>query len=228
MPLVLHQFTTCPFCNRVKVFLDCNQVPFTTVEVDPISKREIAGRPYQKLPQLTIDPSVLLVDSAEIVDILTPVVGLRNTPEVREWRRWSGDVLARYIALRMNHSLADAYANYEYIQGLDVPWSLKLKYLSAGAAMFFLAHKLVMGNLRKTGRKGDDVPAELEEELRRWAAEGVGGGPFQGGERPSTADTDVYGILQSIKGHRVYRDLRATSAAGPWMGRMEAAVAAGR
>lgn len=29
-------------------------------------------------------------------------------------------------------------------QSLDIPWSLKLKYLSAGAAMFLLAHKLVV------------------------------------------------------------------------------------
>jgi microsomal prostaglandin-E synthase 2 len=40
-PLQLYQYAICPFCNRVKALLDYMDIPYTAVEVNPLTKGEI-------------------------------------------------------------------------------------------------------------------------------------------------------------------------------------------
>ena len=80
--LTLYQYEICPFCNKVKALLDLLAVPYTTVEVNPMSKGElkpwsvdVAGAlgddvtaPYIRVPVLTTgngEPQIN--DSAAIV-----------------------------------------------------------------------------------------------------------------------------------------------------------------
>ncbi|KAE9588266.1 hypothetical protein Lal_00002755 [Lupinus albus] len=39
--VVLYQYEACPFCNKVKAFLDYYDIPYKVVEVNPLSKKEI-------------------------------------------------------------------------------------------------------------------------------------------------------------------------------------------
>lgn len=41
-PFILYRYTTCPFCGKVKAFLDYYQIPYSLVEVEPMFKREVA------------------------------------------------------------------------------------------------------------------------------------------------------------------------------------------
>ncbi|KAI7749583.1 hypothetical protein M8C21_021885, partial [Ambrosia artemisiifolia] len=53
--IVLYQYESCPFCNKVKAFLDYYDVPYKVVEVNPLSKKEIKWSDYKKVPILVVD-----------------------------------------------------------------------------------------------------------------------------------------------------------------------------
>ncbi|KAJ6773515.1 MICROSOMAL PROSTAGLANDIN E SYNTHASE-2 [Salix purpurea] len=67
--VVLYQYEACPFCNKVKAFLDYYNIPYKVVEVNPISKKEIKWSDYKKVPILKVDGEQM-VDSSDIVDKL--------------------------------------------------------------------------------------------------------------------------------------------------------------
>lgn len=59
--VVLYQYEACPFCNKVRAFLDYHDIPYKIVEVNPLSKKEIKWSDYQKVP-------ILVVDGQQMVD----------------------------------------------------------------------------------------------------------------------------------------------------------------
>ena len=48
--ITLYQYASCPFCNKVRAFLDYYGVDYTIVEVDPLFKEEIKFSEYRKVP----------------------------------------------------------------------------------------------------------------------------------------------------------------------------------
>ena len=36
--IILYQYDVCPFCNKVKAYLDFKSIPYQAVEVNPLSK----------------------------------------------------------------------------------------------------------------------------------------------------------------------------------------------
>jgi len=40
-PFILYRYTTCPFCGKVKAFLDYYGIPYSIVEVEPMLKHEV-------------------------------------------------------------------------------------------------------------------------------------------------------------------------------------------
>ena len=49
----LYQYATCPFCCKVRSFLDYYGVDYEIVEVNPVSRKEIKFSEYRKVPFLT-------------------------------------------------------------------------------------------------------------------------------------------------------------------------------
>ncbi|KZC05169.1 PREDICTED: prostaglandin E synthase 2 [Dufourea novaeangliae] len=52
LKLTLFQYQTCPFCCKVRVFLDYYGLSYDVVEVDPVLRKEISWSPYRKVPIL--------------------------------------------------------------------------------------------------------------------------------------------------------------------------------
>ena len=52
--ITLYQFASCPFCNKVRTFLDYYGMKYKIVEVDPIFKKEIKFSEYRKVPIVVI------------------------------------------------------------------------------------------------------------------------------------------------------------------------------
>eukprot|EP00658_Telonema_sp_P-2_P005883 TRINITY_DN12219_c0_g1_i2.p1 TRINITY_DN12219_c0_g1~~TRINITY_DN12219_c0_g1_i2.p1 ORF type:complete len:131 (+),score=41.99 TRINITY_DN12219_c0_g1_i2:133-525(+) len=44
---------------------------------------------------------------------------------------------------------------------------------------------------------------------------------FHGGSVPDLADLDVYGVFQSVRGHRLYDDIILHTDIGPWLDKMD-------
>ncbi len=40
--IILYQYATCPFCNKVKVYLDYYGIPYEKVEVRPVPKSQLS------------------------------------------------------------------------------------------------------------------------------------------------------------------------------------------
>lgn len=71
--LILFQYPTCPFCCKVRAFLDYNQVPYDIVEVDPMLKQQISWSEYKKVPILLVKTNngyQPLTDSTMIVSAM--------------------------------------------------------------------------------------------------------------------------------------------------------------
>lgn len=52
LKLVLYQYQTCPFCCKVRAFLDYYGISYDIVEVDPVLRQSIKWSEYKKVPIL--------------------------------------------------------------------------------------------------------------------------------------------------------------------------------
>lgn len=54
LKLVLFQYPTCPFCCKVRAFLDYYGLSYDVVEVDPVLRQQIRWSDYRKVPILLV------------------------------------------------------------------------------------------------------------------------------------------------------------------------------
>ncbi|XP_063239524.1 prostaglandin E synthase 2 isoform X2 [Bacillus rossius redtenbacheri] len=76
--LTLFQYPTCPFCCKVRAFLDYFGLPYDVVEVDPVLRREIGWSRYKKVPILVAQLGSgyqQLNDSSMIISALASLLG---------------------------------------------------------------------------------------------------------------------------------------------------------
>lgn len=67
LKLTLYQYKTCPFCSKVRAFLDYHGLPYEIVEVNPVMRQEIKWSNYRKVPILMVNNEVQLNDSSVII-----------------------------------------------------------------------------------------------------------------------------------------------------------------
>jgi microsomal prostaglandin-E synthase 2 len=237
--ILFYRYTTCPFCGKVKAFMDVFGIPHTCVEVEPMFKKEIKYSEYKKVPQLRFNVmghhGPYLVDSDQIIEALAPLVGVGHQlkdPEISKWRGWARDVLVRHLVLNINTSLPAAWAGYDYIDDFDtIPKANKVFLKVMGAPVMWLVAKyktrpalIKSGELKPT----DDVREVLHTQVNKFVTEGLPStnakAPFHGGARPDLADIDVYGVLQSVRGHAVYDDLLQNTKIAAWVAQMDNAT----
>ncbi|XP_039717577.1 prostaglandin E synthase 2 isoform X1 [Pteropus medius] len=73
LQLTLYQYKTCPFCSKVRAFLDFHALPYEVVEVNPVRRAEIKFSSYRKVPILLAqegDSLQQLNDSSVIISAL--------------------------------------------------------------------------------------------------------------------------------------------------------------
>lgn len=228
----LFRYTTCPYCSKVKAFLDYYDVPHDLVEVEPMFKSQISESRYKKLPQIRFggEGGTYLVDSDLIVETLAELVGAGaqlQDDEVQRWRAWCRESLVRHVTLNINLSLMDAWRGYAYIDAFDtIPFANKLFLKVMGAPIMYLVAKYkTRPTLIKAGElsDGEDPRSVFHRQVDRYVKESnlSERKPFHGGSKPDLADLDVYGTLQSVRGHKVYDDLLSSTSIASWLARMD-------
>lgn len=73
LDVVLFQYPTCPFCCKVRAFLDYFGISYKIVEVNPIKKTELKWSEYRKVPTLLVKVEggyMQLNDSSVIISVL--------------------------------------------------------------------------------------------------------------------------------------------------------------
>ena len=242
-PAKLYRYSTCPFCGIVKAFLDLHNIPHECVEVEPIFKSEIASHRYSKVPQLQLQPTLygpLLVDSGAIVDKLCEMLPSARSgseswkksldnKDISKWREFARERLVRFIVININSSLLEAWRGYSYIDQHDAiaPHNKVFLKLIGAPVMYLVSRLKTLPTLEKQyGYESAKVPPKeaLRKVMSEWAVDGLTGKAFHGGKVPDLADVEVYGVLQSIRGHRVYEEVKSHSTVKEWLDRMDKAV----
>ncbi|CAO2203793.1 unnamed protein product [Urochloa humidicola] len=219
--VVLYQYQACPFCNKVRAFLDYHDIPYKVVEVNPLSKKEIKWSDYKKVPILTVDGEQL-VDSSDIINILQhrikPDDELTNEDEAK-WRRWVDEHLVHVLSPNIYRTTSEALESFDYIAkhgNFSFTERFAVKYAGA-AAMYMVSKKL------KKKYNITDERASLYDAANTWV-EALNGRDFLGGSKPNLADLAVFGVLRPIRYLRAGKDMIENTQIGEWYQRMEDAV----
>ncbi|KNC74508.1 hypothetical protein SARC_12951 [Sphaeroforma arctica JP610] len=67
--IILYQYDPCPFCNKVRAYMDYHNIEYKVVEVNPMGKKEMAFTDYKKVPLAMINGEEVR-DSVRIIDYL--------------------------------------------------------------------------------------------------------------------------------------------------------------
>ncbi|KAK9277829.1 hypothetical protein L1049_027385 [Liquidambar formosana] len=223
--VVLYQYEACPFCNKVKAFLDYYDIPYKVVEVNPLSKKEIKWSDYKKVPILMVDGEPL-VESSDIIDELgykiLPKKHVDSAPdddEEKNWRRWVDNHLVHILSPNIYRNISEALESFDYITSNgNFSFIEKTSVKYAGAASMYFVSK----NLKKRYNITDERAA-LYEAAETWVA-ALNGREFLGGSKPNLADLAVFGVLRPIRYLRSGRDMVEHTHIGEWYTRMENAV----
>lgn len=220
--VVLYQYEACPFCNKVKAFLDYNNIPYKIVEVNPISKKEIKWSDYTKVPILKVNGEQM-VDSSDIIDKLfhriNPDSSIPDGDEEKKWREWVDNHLVHVLSPNIYRTTSEALESFDYITthgNFSFTERLVAKYAGA-AAMYFVSKKL------KKRYNITDERAALYEAADMWV-DALKGRHYLGGSKPNLADLAVFGVLRPIRYLKSGKDMLEHTRIGEWYTRMENAV----
>ncbi|XP_076888343.1 uncharacterized protein LOC143538744 [Bidens hawaiensis] len=222
---VLYQYESCPFCNKVKAFLDYYDVPYKVVEVNPLSKKEIKWSDYKKVPILVVDGEPLQDSSAIIDQLRTKLSSTKsnsladNNDEEKKWRKWVDDHLVHVLSPNIYRNTSEALESFDYITSngnFSFTEKYTVKYAGA-AAMYFVSKKL------KKKYNITDERTALYEAAETWV-DALDGRDFLGGSKPNLADLAVFGVLRPIRYLRSGKDMVEHTRIGEWYTRMENAV----
>jgi microsomal prostaglandin-E synthase 2 len=233
--VVLYQYQTCPFCNKVRAYLDMHKVPFTVVEVNPLFKGELAfSKAYRNVPIAVVNgtqvnnsgdiishvESLLASSPSAAAGTAAPPGTAMTGAEVQEWCRWVDETLARTLAPNIYRTWGEAVSSFDYItehSNFGAVSGAVTKYAGA-AAMFAIGKRLK----RKYGF--EDERAALYSAVTQWLTHGVGGKAFAGGDTPNTADVEVFGVLRSLLSYEAWQDVQQHTEVEGWYTRMTEAV----
>nr|XP_043632919.1 prostaglandin E synthase 2-like [Erigeron canadensis] len=216
--VVLYQYQACPFCNKVKAFLEYNDVPYKIVEVNPMNKKEIKWSDYKKVPILMVDGEQM-VDSSEIIDKMYQRMhpdSVSEDEETQKWRRWVDNHLVHVLSPNIYRSPSEALESFDYITShgnFSFTEKLVAKYGGA-AAMYFVSKKL------KKRHNITDERKALYEAAETWVY-ALAGRQYLGGSEPNLADLAVFGVLRPIRDLKSGKDMVANTHIGEWFARME-------
>ncbi|KAL8110249.1 uncharacterized protein LOC141671763 [Apium graveolens] len=223
--VVLYQYEACPFCNKVKAFMDYYDVPYKIVEVNPLSKKEIKWSDYKKVPILMVDGQQMN-DSSAIIDKLDSMINseksakeVPDNEEEKQWRSWVDNHLVHMLSPNIYRTTSEALESFDYITS-NGNFSFTEKYTVkyAGAAAMYFVSK----NLKKKYNITDER-ASLYEAAQQWV-NALGGREFLGGTKPNLADLAVFGVLRPIRYLRSGIDMVENTQIGDWYARMESVV----
>lgn len=218
--------------------LDLHNVPYETVEVNPLNKAEYKPwSDYRKVPvAMVLAPGAegsgdqindSAVISEKLLDALQGASGASKelaafrSAQALEWATWSDKHLAVLLFPNITRSFGESYEAFGYVW--DVPHFSRL---DKGLNQFIGAFAMWMaqGKIKKK-YDIDDERAALKTAITHWLMDGVGQKPFAGGDVPHFGDVCVYGCLKAIDRTAAQKEIIAEAPElAAWYERMTAAV----
>lgn len=225
--ILLYQYEVCPFCNKVRAYLDYHNIPYRVVEVDPLRKTELKhlSADYRKVPIAFVNGEQVN-GSGNVIDTVNALMhgdkAQLNTEEQR-WLKWLDDHFIHLIAPNIYRTAGESLQTFNYIAD-NAKFSAfqrsTIRYTGA-LAMYFVGRK------KKKQYNIEDERLAMHEALREWTnAIRDGGGKFLGGSNsPSVADLSIYGVLKAIATFDAFAEIiEKNPELHEWYGRTQAAV----
>ncbi|GLC33355.1 hypothetical protein PLESTB_000342200 [Pleodorina starrii] len=78
--ITLYQYEVCPYCCKVRAFLDYYKLPYTVIEVNPLTKGELKWSTYKKVPVVQLDEEIVADSSAIMSRLATDIAAARPAP----------------------------------------------------------------------------------------------------------------------------------------------------
>lgn len=221
----LYQYSVCPFCWKVKTLLAYKKIPYQSVEVHPLNKKEIAfSKDYRKVPIFIDATGKQLNDSTPIMRHIDqqyadlPVFE-KDTPAREEedrWLIWADATLVRALPPLIYRNLKDSMLAFDYITRVGkFSWFQQriIKY-SGAAVMTMVAKKSAKS------QNISDPEKHVAACLAQWA-QALQDRPFLGNTKPNGADLAVFGILKSIETFPAFRYVREQPKVYEWYQRVD-------
>lgn len=224
--ITLYQYEVCPFCNKVRAYLDYNKIPYRIIEVDPLRKTELSHLPsaYRKVPIALVNGDQINGSSEVISHVDALIRGEKHslTDKENTWLKWLDDRLIHLIAPNIYRTWSESLQTFEYIadNAKFSTWQrASIKY-SGATAMYFVGRRL---------KKKYDITNEREEmhsAIMEWTdAIRNNEGTFMGGDQPGVVDLSVYGVLKAIENFDTFQELVDRNVElGGWFERMRGVV----
>jgi len=211
--ITLYQYKICPFCNKVKAYLDYHNISYKTIEVNPISKSQIKSldTDHKKVPIAIVNNKVIVEsnDIIKYIDTLSTTTTSSTkknknfiTKDTDHWMSWSEKKLAVMLYPNITRNFSESWKAFEYCGNVK-EWStmdqIGNRYLGP-VAMYFANGKIK----KKYGIVNER--SELLEVIDEWlSALSVGNsngskGNFLNGTYITMSDVMVYGVLNAISG----------------------------
>lgn len=217
--IVLYQFEVCPFCNKVRAYLDYHKVPYRVVEVDPLRKTElkVLEGDYRKVPIAIINDkqfngSAAVIDAVDVlmrgdpVNEKTVADADPRTKEEKDWIDWLDNHLIHLIAPNIYRTPSESLQTFNYIADKSKfsAWQRATIRYTGAAAMYMIGKRL---------KKKYDIKDEREaihEAVKDWMqAIRKGGSMYLDGKKePGVADLSVYGVLKAIETFDTFAEVR--------------------
>ncbi|KAK9816538.1 hypothetical protein WJX72_001704 [[Myrmecia] bisecta] len=251
--VILYQYEVCPFCCKVKAFLDYHKIPYRTVEVSPLTKRELKWSEYKKVPVVVVDGDAVNDSSVIISRLAAELEAQQSKPaaEAQQPKRgWFGASTSQPPAATSPSSSAagaeeeerwrrwvddrfvrvitvNIYRNAkESFQTFDyITNNGNFNFLEREAARVIGATMMwgISGRLKKKYNIEGEAREEMYADANAWV-DAVGERRFMGGDKPNLADLAVFGVIRSIACTDAFMDLMHKTRIGGWYERMMSAV----
>lgn len=225
--ITLYQYEVCPFCCKVKAFLDYHKIPYEVVEVEPVLKKELKfSKDYKKVPVVVLHSESgeqTVTDSSSIISEISSLIYSEKPKQSEEedrWRSWVDDTLVHTLPPNIYRSFGESLQAFDYIttHGNFGGMTRVLSKYTGALAMYLVSKKL-----KKKYNIEEERPA-LYDAANEWMTAVGQDRPFMGGERPNLADLAVYGVLRSIEGLDAWHDLIENTNIGVWYGRVSKSI----
>lgn len=239
--VTLYQYQPCPFCNKVRAFLDYANIPWHSVEVDPLLKAEIKFSSYKKVPIVMVEgveqiegrgESKQVNNSSTIIDVLNAKLPAGATKphqpscatkaaQVARWRKWVDDCLVHLLVANIYRTWDEALQAFDYllVHGNFPEYQRHTSRYAGALVMYGLSHFKLNKQYGITMPR-DEIYSALDQYV-----EAVGENDFLlQSAAPTLADVELFGVLRAIKDYPTFADIMANSKIGPWYRRMEVRV----
>lgn len=194
--LTLYQFRSCPFCGKVRAFMNHTGLEYDTVEVTPFGMKELDFTDHKKVPVLR-DAEQVILESAAIVEYLNDnYAQLAVSDTAGDWATWIDKTLVQYLPPLIHPDFSTSFKNFKVVMSREQLKGIKGFFVRLGGAMMMpkVARKM-------KARNNIDNPArEFSVAIDHWVEQGLAGKTYFGGEQADQIDTSVFGVLHSSRG----------------------------